>query len=131
MRLRPFAAAFAMLAAAPAAAADTMSADEVRAALAGNSTKGVIVIESPLLGHEYERFFAADGKLVSRNATRGDTDEGTWRISRSGAVCMKHSSGREYCTLMARAGDGFARIYKGQPSEEFSVLSGDAFGLGR
>jgi hypothetical protein len=133
MVLRTFLAALSLAAlATPAAAADAMSDAEVEKLLSGNSTQGKIVIESPLLDHEFRRHFAADGRLVSHNVTKGEGDKGTWRVTPSGALCMKHDTwaqGREYCTLVERAGQGYRRIFKGKPSEEMKVLPGDAFGL--
>lgn len=116
----------------PAAAEDLLAEKEVRELLAGNSTKGTIVIDSPLLGHEFLRHFAADGRLVSRNATKGETDKGSWRVNDSGAVCMKHDTwaqGREYCTLMLRRNGGYRRVFNGKPSEDLVVLPGDPFAL--
>lgn len=135
MVLRLFMAAAAFVVAATAAhAADTLSKAEVEKLLAGNSTQGIIVIESPLLGHEFRRFFAADGRLMSHNVTKGEGDNGKWRVSPSGAVCMKHatwSQGREYCTLVERDGDRYRRVFGGKPSESMAVMPGDAFGLQR
>ncbi len=118
----------------PASHAAPVPADELRGLLAGNSTQGVIVIESPLLNHEFRRYFAVDGRLVSQNVTKGETDAGTWRVTPSGAICMKHENwaqGREYCTLVERSDGGYQRVFKGKPSEDMKVLPGDAFGLSR
>lgn len=128
------AALLAFAAAAPARAEQPLSGAEARSLLAGNSTRGTIVLESPLLGHVYERWFAADGQLVSRNVTKGTTDSGTWRVDDAGNICMTHrtwASGREYCTAVASTADGYERLFKGKPSETVVVYPGDAFGLGR
>lgn len=128
--------AAALLAAAPfgAQAGEPLSAAEARQLLAGNSTRGSIVLASPLLGHVYERFFAADGRLFSRNLTKNDGDAGVWRVDDGGNVCMKHTtwaSGREYCTQIERTGtSSYTRVFKGEPSELMTVRPGDAFGLG-
>lgn len=122
------------VAAAAAHAQQALSAKEVAALVAGNSTEGTIVIESPLLGHKFERFFAAGGALYSRNSTKGESDKGTWRVTRAGSLCMRHDTwaqGREYCTQVNRTADGFERIFKGKPSEVMEVKPGDVFGLER
>lgn len=131
MFLRFLAAALLLAVASGARADETLSAGEVEKLLSGNSTKGVIVIESPLLNHEFQRFFAADGTLVSRNVTKGESDKGVWRVTPQGSVCMKHDGGREYCTLVVRTRGGYQRVFKGKPSEAMAVLPGDAFALKR
>ncbi len=128
------AALLAVVATAPARAEQPLSPAEVRALLAGNSTRGTIVLESPLLGQVYERWFAASGELVSRNVTKGTNDAGAWRVDDAGHLCMTHrtwAAGREYCTAVVKAADGYRRLFNGKPSEAMEVRPGDAFALGR
>lgn len=107
----------------PALAEQTLSAEEIRNLIFGNTVEAHSNID--MVG--FKAFFRKNGTAVSVN-DRGNLSEGSWRINEAGEHCMKWENKEETCASIIAVGDGtYKSIEKGEVRSIWKkVLSGDA-----
>jgi hypothetical protein len=90
-----------LLVSAAANADGPLSADQVKALIAGNSASGF----ADALGKNYTAYYALDGKLVQvlDNKKRR---QGTWKIMENGNFCTLFPSEPERCTKVVAIENG-------------------------
>lgn len=108
---------------APALAEQTLSAEEIRNLIFGNTVEAHSNID--MVG--FKAFFKKNGTAVSVN-DRGNLSEGSWRINEAGEHCMKWENKEEACASIIVVGDGtYKSVEKGEVRTIWKkVLSGDA-----
>ena len=96
---------------AAALAGTPLSGEQLKQLAAGNT----ISLHSIAKGKDFKNFMSADGVAFSLNESSGKTNQGTWRISESGAWCVKWNGAEERCGQVIDNGDGtYNRLEDGE-----------------
>ena len=107
----------------PALAEQTLSAEEIRNLIFGNTVEAY----SNIYNVEFKNFFGKNGAAVLVNG-RGKRQEGSWRINEAGEHCTKWEKKEETCAVIIAVGDGtYKMVEKGEVRAIWKkVLSGSA-----
>ena len=103
-----------------ALAADTLSAEQIRALIVGK-TASIFNVDK---GVDVQAYFSADGKIAGQNLTKKKQIQGTWEITGDGMLCTESNLAARTCGVFVANGDGtYKRMVNGEHAQTYSAFA--------